>query len=143
MKTKLLVAAFLISAASFAQCAKCKSFKEADVDPTRVKSITMNGMMSEVEFDGIPTDINKFVNLETLYLTDFGMDVVPKEIGQLKNLKSLSLAGNTLTELPEELYNLKQVKELIISDNEFSNEALEDIQKKVKAKMPNCKLIID
>lgn len=143
MKTKLLVAAFLISAASFAQCAKCKSFKEAEVDPARVKSITMNGMMSEVEFDGIPTDINKYVNLETLYLTDFGMDVVPKEIGQLKKLKSLSLAGNALTELPEELFTLKQLKELIISDNDFSDSYLEEIQKQLKAKMPNTKLIID
>lgn len=143
MKIKLLFAAFLISAASLAQCAKCKSFKEAEIDPARVKSVIMNGMMSEVELNEIPTDINKYINLETLYITDFGFDAVPKEIGQLKNLKSVSFAGNALTELPEELFNLKQLKELIISDNDFSNEMLEEIQKKAKAKLPNCKLIVD
>lgn len=139
---KFLLTVFLVSAASFAQCTKCKSFKEAEIDPAKVKSIMMNGMMSD-ELDEIPADINKYINLETLYITDYGVNEVPKAIGQLKNLKSLSFAGNALTELPEDIYNLKQLKEFIISDNQFPQETLLTIEKKVKEKLPNCKLIID
>ncbi len=143
MKSLFIVAAFMLSAASFGQCIKCRSFEEAGKDPEKVKSLIINSSQDDITLDEIPASIKSLTNLETLYLTDHGLVALPKEIGSLSNLKSLSLAGNALEELPEEIFQLKQLKEIILFDNAFSEEYLEELQKRVKKELPGTKLMTD
>lgn len=143
MKSIFAIAAFSLSVSSFGQCIKCESFEEALKDPAKVKSISINPNTGGDFLEEIPASISKFTNLEELYLSDHGLAAIPKEIGSLKKLKVLGLAGNSLEKLPEELFSLTQLKELILFDNAFSEEYLEELQKKVKQKMPKTKLMTD
>ena len=142
MKKVIILCSIFLSLNTVAQCVTCKSLEEAEKNPEMVKSIQIN------PYDGgelkiIPITIEKFINLEELYLSDLELKVIPKEIGKLLKLKSLGFAGNKLKELPQEIFLLTNLEELILFSNDFSKEYKKKIQKDVKIKLPKTKLMID
>ncbi len=70
-------------------------------------------------WEGIPRDSKKLINLKTLYLMWYTeITEMPKEIGSLINLELLSISRfANLKELPKEIGNLVNLKELKISWN--------------------------
>jgi hypothetical protein len=146
MKKKLIIALLLATAGTYAQCVECTSFAEAEKDPAKVISLKKSPYTEDYEDDEleeVPASLKLFVNIEKLYLTDLSLGEIPATIGNLKKLKELGLAGNSLTEIPEEIYTLTNLKELILYDNEFSDEYIVEIKRKVKEKLPKTKLMID
>jgi len=100
MKLKLAAAILLASiAGGYAQCVKCNSFKEAEAEPLKVKSLIINPYIDNTEDDQleeVPASLKTFTNLEILFLTDLSLGEIPASIASLRNLKELSLAGTHL-----------------------------------------------
>lgn len=143
MSKKMITAALIcLPLLGIGQCVKCTSFAEAEKEPAKAVSIKMNARTTDDSFEEIP-DLSPYVNLETLYLSDFGFPEIPASIGKLTKLRELSFAGNELEGLPEELFQLKQLKELILFGNAFSDEYKAELQKRLKKEMPDTKLMID
>ena len=143
MKNCFVALLFLLPLFGIGQCVKCTSFAEAQKDPAQVTSIKMNSYLAEEEITKIPDNIGDYVNLQELFLTDYGFTEVPSSIAKLKNLKSLSLAGNEFTQLPDAVFQLTQLKELILFSNPFSDQYKKDLKARVQKEMPNTKLMID
>lgn len=142
MRKMITTALICLPLFGIGQCVKCTSFAEAEKDPAKAISIKMNAATAEDSFEEIP-DLSPYVNLEILYLSDFGFSEMPASIGKLRKLKELSFAGNELDGLPEELFQLKQLQELILFGNAFSDQYKAELQKRMKKEMPNTKLMID
>lgn len=74
-------------------------------------------------------------NLDVSYNNLTGM---PAEIGQLNKLQTLNYSYNHVTGLPNELFKLKNtLKELNLTGNSIS----QDTMSKLKAELPNTKII--
>ena len=142
MKKTIIICLSLLSMSSFSQCVECESFAEAQKNAEKVKSIQINSYMSN-EKNEIPDSIEKYINLEELYLTDLNLKIIPKGIGKLKKLKSVSFAGNNLKTLPEEIFQLQNLEELILFSNKFTKTYKDNLKKEVKLKLPKTKLMID
>lgn len=88
--------------------------------------------LSNNEISGaIQAEIHNLKKLKILDLSNNKMTGVPAEIGQLKNLEILNLSNNLLTGLPHELGNLQNLKELNLSGNNYSQQDLDIILKKL------------
>lgn len=142
MKGFVLVLLTLLSLQNYGQCTECTSFDEALKDPEKVESLMINSWQHNVTLDSIPVSIAELVNIEVVYLSDHNISEIPTSIGKLKKLKELSFAGCQLKELPEEIYGLKNLRELILLNNQFSDEYIAEVKKRVKAEMPKTKVLI-
>ena len=140
--TALLVLCFF-SFQSFGQCVDCTSIQEALKNPEMVKTLKINSWIHDTKLNSIPKSIDKLINVELIYLTDHDITKLPRSINKLSKLKELSLAGCKLESLPEEVFELKNLSLLILLYNKFSNESIITLQKKVKDKMPQTKLLIN
>ncbi len=122
------------------QCSTCTSFEEAFVDPKMVITLKVNGLQTDVELTKIPSDIYKFVNLKTLWLTQHNFAKIGNEICKLDKLENLSLADDLLTDLPDCIYTLKNLKEITLLNNSFSEEKKKEILEKFKTRNPSNKI---
>jgi Leucine-rich repeat (LRR) protein len=144
MKKIIILFVLIISTVSFGQCQKCTSITEASKEPEKVKSLIINGYMSpDGPFTIFPKEIENFKNLQILYLSDQQFTEVPEFVGNLTNLIELSLAGGELEKVPNSIFNLKNLKELLLNDNNFSEEYLVELKKKLKVELPNTKVILE
>lgn len=143
MKKIIFLLVLLVTSISFSQCQKCTSISEASKQPEKVKSLIINGYMNP---DGpltiFPKEIENFKNLQILYLSDQKFTEVPEFIGNLSNLIELSLAGGRLEKVPNAIFKLKNLKELLLNDNNFSEDYLAALKTKLKAELPNTKVIL-
>jgi Leucine-rich repeat (LRR) protein len=142
MNIKITLAILLFSVGGLAQCVKCKSLSEAEKDPKKVTSLLLNSYLNNDELEKVPASIFTFTNIQELFFTDYGFTEIPKEIGLLTQLKILSFAGNNLTQVPDEIFKLTQLKELILVNNQFSDEYIEQLEKKAKEKLPNTRVML-
>lgn len=78
-----------------------------------------------------PTEILEMSNLRTLEINGFSEPFLTKDIGRLSNLVNLSLVYCKLKSLPEEVFILPKLKMLNIGNNEFSEEYLQMIRKRL------------
>jgi Leucine-rich repeat (LRR) protein len=144
MKKIILLLVLTVSNISFSQCQKCASIAEASKEPEKVKSLIINGYMnSNVPFTIFPKEIENFKNIEILYLSDQEFTEVPEFIGNLTHLVELSFAGGKLEKVPNSIFKLKFLKELLLNDNNFSEEYLVELKTKIKAGLPNTKVILE
>jgi Leucine-rich repeat (LRR) protein len=84
----------------------------------------------------LPSDIKHLANLKKLDLSQNQISFLPPEIGFLTHLIDLDLGYNQLTSLPSEISNLINLKKLNLRKHLFSQE----IQKNIKAWLPNCEI---
>ncbi len=144
MKKVLFLLVYFITTIAFGQCQKCNSISEASKEPEKVKSLIMNGYMSAGgPLTIFPKEIEKFKNLQILYLSDQKFKEVPEFIGNLTNLVELSLAGGVLEKVPDAIFKLKNLKELLLNDNKFSEEYIAELKVKLKQELPNTKVILE
>jgi len=144
MKKIILLIVLLVSSISFSQCQKCSSIAEASKEPEKVKSLIINGYMnSDGPFSIFPKEIEHFKNIQILYLSDQEFTEVPEFIGNLSNLVELSFAGGLLEKIPDSIFKLKNLKELLLNDNNFSEDYIVELKKKLKTELPNTKVILE
>ena len=144
MKKLILIVLLIVSNISFSQCQKCTSITEAAKEPEKVKSLIINGYMNpDGPFSIFPKEIENFKNLQILYLSDQQFTEIPEFIGNLTTLVELSLAGGELEKLPNSIFKLKNLKELLLNDNNFSEDYLVELKKKLKVELPNTKVILE
>lgn len=98
-------------------------FKQTHIKELDVSNNALSG--------SIQAEIRQLTNLEVLNASNNQMTGIPAEIGQLKHLRILDLSNNVLTGLPYELGNLKTLEVLNISGNNYSEEDLNFIIKKL------------
>ena len=84
----------------------------------------------------INSNIEKFVRLQGLSISNCPIKNIDSKISCLKNLKSLTLSGTEITNLPDEMETLDSLEVLDISNNK-----LESIPK-VVCKLNNLKTLI-
>ena len=66
-------------------------------------------------------ELDKFENLEELYISVDNLTSLPESIGNLTNLEKLNIYINNLTSLPESIGNLINLKELDIYDSNLTS----------------------
>lgn len=144
MKKIISLIVLLYSAFTFGQCQKCSSIAEASKEPEKVKSLIINGYMNpDGPFSIFPKEIEQFKNIQILYLSDQEFTEVPEFIGNLSFLVELSLAGGLLEKIPDSIFKLKNLKELLLNDNNFSEDYIIELKKKLKTELPNTKVILE
>ena len=141
MKSIIFTLILLCTSSIYAQCVDCNSLEEALKEPTKVKTLKINGFMHEA-LEEVPASIGELVNLEILYLTDHEFTTIPKEIGQLKALKEISLSGTQITELPEEFFGLSNLKEVLLMNTAMEEEYKSELKAKFKEKLPKTMTMI-
>lgn len=141
MKSFIFSLILLFSSSIYAQCVDCNSLEEALKDPTKVKTLKVNGYMHE-SMEEIPPSIGELVNLEILYLTDQEFTAIPVEIGQLKNLKEISFSGTQITAVPEEIFGLTNLKEVLLMNTAMEDEYKKELKALFKEKLPKTMTMI-
>lgn len=143
MRRLIFLILLLFSSHCYAQCIDCRSLKDALIKPGEVKTLKMNGLMSDIALDSLPSSIGLLTNIRILYLSDHHFKTVPHEIGNLQNLTELSFAGCKLESLPDEIFTLKNLKEIILSDNAFSDTYKTALKTRFSTSLPNTKIFLD
>ena len=72
----------------------------------------------------IPSDIERFINLEVLKIYGCGVEFVPSEIGNLNKLRVLNLANNNISVIPDSIGDLQSLEELSLARNPIAIEGL-------------------
>jgi Leucine-rich repeat (LRR) protein len=101
----------LLSDRELAQIPPVENMSAALKHPELVYRLHLNGLTE------LSDQINKFVNLQELRLTNNLLTKLPSQIGQLRKLKKLHLANNRLTHLPREIGQLSNLQELDLNLN--------------------------
>ncbi len=142
-----------------------KAGKSSNPFEDRVQHTAMQGytlfMMPFVtpKYDAFPREICDLTHLNHIQLSNNNLKAIPKEIGQLKNLKVLSLQSNKITSLPPEIGDLENLEKLNLAKNQLTvlpdeigklkklkvlnlkkNMIPKSEVKKIKAKLPKCKI---
>ena len=89
------------------------------------------------ELEVLPESIVQLQQIEVLWLYHNNLSSIPKSIGQLQNLRSLILKDNIISSIPKSIGQLQNLKKLWIDDNPISENEID----KIKALLPNCKII--
>jgi hypothetical protein len=68
----------------------------------------------------LPSEIDKFINLQRLDLTHNRLTLLPDSIGNLGNLQGLYLTHNRLTLLPDSIGNLGNLSSFLLGHNQLT-----------------------
>ena len=85
----------------------------------------------------LPAEIRRLSKLRNLNVSHNQMTGIPAEIGQLSRLETLDHSYNQITGMPYEIGNLTNLKTLNLTGNDFSQQDLRVIKKK----LPNLEVI--
>jgi len=96
----------------------------------KVNTVELN-LSNNLLTGSLPGEIRFLKNLKVLRANNNQMTGVPAEIGQLSNLEILDLSNNKLTGLPNELANLKNLKSMNLAGNDYSEQDLDTIRRKL------------
>lgn len=88
-------------------------------DPSAFTDLKCGGSFSTL--GKIPKDIEKFINLRTIYIAYNHLDELPEELGNLSKLENLNASVNQLTSLPESMKKLTNLQELDLQHNRLGN----------------------
>jgi len=104
-----------------------KTYMGFSTNNRKVKALGLN----RCGLKELPSSIEKFQNLEQLYLTENRLRSLPPSTGNLSTLEILDLSDNHLTSLPNEIGNLKILKELHLNHNviQFIPETISNLER--------------
>ena len=90
----------------------------------------------------LSTELYKLTNLKTLNLQSNRISEIPLGIRGLENLEILRIGGRNLRTIPEEIAELKKLRRLEIKLARYGESKNEEVLKKIKQKLPGCKIEI-
>jgi Leucine-rich repeat (LRR) protein len=76
--------------------------------------------LANLGLTSLPSEIDKFINLQRLVLHGNNLTHLPDTIGNLGNLQDLYLYNNLLTHLPDTIGNLGHLQALYLQDNHLT-----------------------
>jgi Leucine-rich repeat (LRR) protein len=78
-------------------------------------------LMPDDNSTSLPNYIEKFTNLEKLYLSGCGLTSLPEWIGKLTKLQVIDLMRNNLKQLPDSIGKLTNLKQLFLNQNQLTS----------------------
>ena len=89
------------------------------------------------KLNSLPAEIGKLSKLTILDASDNDITDIPAEIGNLSNLKTLDLSGNDIDEFPNEMIKLTNLEVLNLTGNPVKPDHL----KRLEENLPTTKIV--